>query len=174
MSQSDYILLGEISGVSGVKGWIKVFSYTEPRVKITEYKQWFLQKKGEDWRPVKLLNGRKQGKNIVAQLEGVNSREQAEVLKGTQIAIHADQLEALPDNEYYWKDLIGLNVETTEGFFLGKIDWIFNTGSNNVLTIKDTSSKEEIERLVPFLMDDVVISIDLKGSLMVVDWDPEF
>lgn len=172
MSQSDYILLGEISGVSGVSGWVKVFSHTDPRVKITEYKRWYLQEKGKDWRSVKLLNGRVQGKNIVVQLEGVNTRELAEVLKGTQIAIKQDQLEALPDNEYYWKDLIGLNVETTEGVNLGDIVWIFNTGSNNVIEVKD--SVEKTERMVPFLMDDVVISIDLDSNLMIVDWDPEF
>ena len=177
MSQSSYIALGEISGVLGVKGWVKVFSHTDPRVKITEYDQWFLRKKDQDWYSVKVLNGRKQGKNIVAQLEGINSREQAEALKGVQIAIQEGQLEVLPENEYYWKDLIGLNVETTQGIDLGKIDWIFNTGSNDVLTIKEVSSKdnkERVERLLPFLMDDVVISINIKDNLMVVDWDPEF
>jgi len=177
MSQSSYITLGEISGVLGVKGWVKVFSHTDPRVKITEYDQWFLRKKDQDWYSVKVLNGRKQGKNIVAQLEGINTREQAEALKGVQIAIQERQLEVLPENEYYWKDLIGLNVETTQGIDLGKIDWIFNTGSNDVLTIKEVSrkdNKERVERLLPFLMDDVVISINIKDNLMVVDWDPEF
>lgn len=172
MSQSDYILLGEISGVSGVTGWVKVFSHTDPRVKITDYKQWYLQEKGKDWKSVKLLNGRAQGKNIVAQLEGITTREQAEALKGAQIAINEEQLDALQENEYYWKDLIGLNVETTEGVNLGTIDWIFNTGSNDVITVKD--SVEKVERLVPYIMDDVVISIDLESNLMVVDWDPEF
>jgi len=177
MSQSSYITLGEISGVLGVKGWVKVFSHTDPRVKITEYDQWFLRKKDQDWYSLKVLNGRKQGKNIVAQLEGINTREQAEALKGVQIAIQERQLEVLPENEYYWKDLIGLNVETTQGIDLGKIDWIFNTGSNDVLTIKEVSrkdNKERVERLLPFLMDDVVISINIKDNLMVVDWDPEF
>jgi len=177
MSQSSYITLGEISGVLGVKGWVKVFSHTDPRVKITEYDQWFLRKKDQDWYSLKVLNGRKQGKNIVAQLEGINTREQAEALKGVQIAIQERQLEVLPENEYYWKDLIGLNVETTQGIDLGKIDWIFNTGSNDVLTIKEVSrkdNKKRVERLLPFLMDDVVISINIKDNLMVVDWDPEF
>jgi 16S rRNA processing protein RimM len=173
MSQSEYILLGEISGVSGVKGWVKVFSHTDPREKITTYKQWFLQKKGDDWQAIKILNGRKQGKNIVAQLEGINTREQAESLKGTQIAIHQDQLEPLAKDKYYWKDLIGLQVETTEGINLGKIDWIFNTGSNSVLTIKE-EGLEKKERMIPYLMGDVVISIDLTDNLMIVDWDPEF
>ena len=173
MIQSDYILLGEISGVSGVKGWVKVFSHTDPRERITQYKQWYLQKNGADWKGIKVLNGRKQGKNIIAQLEGINTRDAAAALKGTQIAIHSDQLEPLGENEYYWKDLIGLNVETTEGVSLGKIDWIFNTGSNNVLTIKE-ETKEKKERMLPYLMGDVVISVDLDTNLMIVDWDPEF
>ncbi len=175
MSQSDYILLGEITGVSGLKGWVKVFSHTDPRVQITEYDQWFLQGKEEnkenDWTAVKILNGRVQGKNIIAQLEGVNDRNQAESMKGITIAIRSDQLQKLPKNEYYWKDLIGLEVKTTESVQLGKLDWIFNSGSNDVLVIKD---EEGTERMLPFLLDDVVISIDMDKSLIIVDWDPEF
>ena len=177
MSQSDYILLGEISGVSGLKGWVKVFSHTDPRLKITEYNQWFLRKEkngeGENWTPVKLLNGRAQGKNIVAQLDGITDRNQAEAMIGTKIAIHSDQLKSLSENEYYWKDLIGLSVETIEGVSLGKLDWIFNSGSNDVLVIKDNDEKKT-ERMVPFLFDEFVISIDMDKLLMVVDWDPEF
>ena len=182
MSQSDYILLGEISGVSGLKGWVKVFSHTDPRLQITEYDQWFLRKdsrkekskgESESWLPVKLLNGRAQGKNIVVQLDGVTDRNQAEAMIGTKIAIHSDQLKNLSENEYYWKDLIGLSVETTEGVSLGKLDWIFNSGSNDVLVIKDNDEKRT-ERMLPFLFDEVVISIDMDKSLMIVDWDPEF
>ena len=183
MSQSDYILLGEISGVSGLKGWVKVFSHTDPRLHITDYDQWLLQKKGksrsegENWTPVKLLNGRVQGKNIIAQLDGVTTRDQAEAMIGMQIAIRSDQLKSLSANEYYWKDLIGLSVETTEGVNLGKIDWVFNSGSNDVLVIKDDSDdveKNGTERMVPFLLNDTIISIDMDKSQMVVDWDPEF
>ncbi len=173
MSQSDYILLGNISGVAGLKGLVKVFSHTEPRVQITQYKQWFIQRKGEDWKAVKLLNGRVQGKNIVVQLDGVTDRNQAEALVGSRIAITSDQLKKLGNNEYYWKDLIGLSVETKEGVQLGKLDWIFNSGSNDVFIIKDNDDKRT-ERMLPFLLDDVIISIDLEKSLMVVDWDPEF
>ena len=173
MSQSDYILLGKISGAAGLKGLVKVFSHTDPRIQITQYKQWFLRRKGEDWKTVKLLGGRVQGKNIVAQLDGVNSRNQAEELVGSSIAVRCDQLKKLDKGEYYWKDLIGLSVETIEGVCLGKLDWIFNSGSNDVLIIKDTDDKRT-ERMLPFLIDDVVISIDLEQSLMVVDWDPEF
>jgi len=177
----DYILLGEITGVSGLKGWVKVFSHTAPRLQITEYKQWFLQKKGsgdssnEPWKTVQLTGGKVQGKNIIASLEGVQYRDQAEALIGSTIAVSSDQLEKLPEGEYYWKDLIGLNVENTEGVKLGKIDWLFNTGSNDVITVigKDEDSEKK-EHLIPYIKDDYVISVSLDDSLMVVNWDPDF
>ena len=176
MSQSDdYILLGKISGVHGIKGWVKVFSHTSPRVKITEYSQWYLRsKKDQSWVSRKLIEGKIQGKNIIAHLDGVNFRDEAEALVGTEIAIHKDQLEVLAENEYFWRDLIGLSVETIAGEKLGQIDWLFNTGSNDVIVIKDTESAELKEHLLPFVFDDVIKSVDIDNSLMVVDWDPEF
>ena len=172
----DYILLGEISGVSGLKGWVKVFSHTSPRLQITEYKQWFLKKKGsEEWQAVKVKGGKAQGKNIIASIEGVRYRDQAEALIGSTIAIKSDQLEKLSEGEYYWKDLIGLNVENTEGVKLGEIDWLFNTGSNDVIIIKGRNADgEKVEHLVPYIIDEYVVSVSLEDSLMVVNWDPDF
>ena len=175
MSQSsDYIPLGKISGVHGVKGWVKVFSHTSPRLKITEYLQWFIRNKDQSWKAVELINGKQQGKNIIVLLEGINYRDQAEALVGAEIAIHSDQLNALPENEYFWRDLIGLSVETINGEKLGKIDWLFDTGSNDVIIVKDDSKSKDNEHMVPFLMNDVIKTVDLKKSLMIVDWDPEF
>ncbi len=171
---SDYITLGKISGVHGVKGWIKVFSHTSPREQITEYKEWFLRSRGNDWKPVKVIDGKKQGKSIIASLENTHYRDQAEALVGSEIAIHKDQLKKLAKDEYYWRDLIGLSVETTKGEKLGEIDWLFDTGSNDVFVVKNTDGEEVIERLLPYIMGDVIQSIDLDKSLMIVDWDPEF
>jgi len=173
MSQlTDYVLLGNVSGIHGLKGWLKIFSHTSPRLKITGYSQWFLKKPSEDWKAYKVLNGREQGKNIIAQLEGISERNQVEALIGSEIAVLAEQLEALSDGKYYWKDLVGVEVKTTEGVSLGRLDWIFNSGSNDVLVVKSDGSDRK-ERMLPFL-DEVVISIDLGSSLMIVDWDPEF
>ena len=187
-----HIVLGEISGVSGVKGWVKVFSHTSPRVKITEYKTWQLQQlhlkssdkssqaADEDWKSVTVLQGRAQGKNIVAQIEGVTDRDQAAALIGLSIAIKSDQLENLPKGEYYWKDLLGLTVKTIKDEELGVIDWLFDTGSNDVIVVKgdgiisEKTGKPEPERMIPFLMDDVVVSVDLEKRLMIVDWSYDF
>lgn len=170
----DYITLGEISGVHGIKGWVKVFSHTSPREQITEYKEWFLKRRDRDWELVKVVSGKKQGKNIIALLENTQYRDQAEALVGSEVAIRKDQLKELPDGEYYWKDLIGLSVETIEGVKLGKIDWLFDTGSNDVFVVKDTDGIEVKERLLPYIMGEVIQSIDLDKALMIVDWDPEF
>ena len=83
-------------------------------------------------------------------------------------------MEVLAENEYFWRDLIGLSVETVTGEKLGQIDWLFNTGSNDVIVVKDTESKDAKEHLLPFVFDDVIKSVDIEKSLMVVDWDPEF
>jgi len=171
---TDYILLGKVSGVHGVKGWLKVFSYTSPRLKITEYSKWYLRKGDGDWKAFNVINGRKQGKNIIASLDGVTDRNQVEALIGSEIAVHGNQLELLPDDEYYWRDLIGLTVTTIDGVLLGKIDWIFDTGSNDVIVIKNNAGKDKQEYMLPFLLDDVIKSIDLDASQMIVDWDPEF
>ena len=175
MSQSsDYIILGEISGVHGIKGWVKVFSHTSPREQITEYKEWFIRSRGSDWKPIYVVDGKKQGKNIIALFENTHYRDQAEAFVGFEIAIHKDQLQKLAKGEYYWRDLIGLTVETIEGEKLGEIDWLFDTGSNDVFVVKDTDGAEIKERMLPYIMGDVIQSIDLEKSLMIVDWDPEF
>ncbi len=168
--RNEQILLGKISGVHGIKGWVKVFSYTSPRLKITNYEKWLIGDK-DQWKTFQIVEGKKQGKNIIASLEGVVSRNQAEELIGKQIKIHSDQLEKLSENEFFWRDLIGLSVKTTDGIDLGKIDWIFDTGSNDVIVVKD---KEKKERMLPFLFNDVIKSVDLEKSLMIVDWDPQF
>lgn len=184
---SEHILLGEVSGVSGVKGWVKVFSHTSPRVKITEYKTWQIkssnkptQMDGDHWKSVNVLQGRAQGKNIVAQIEGITDRDQATALIGSSIAIEREQLKDLPKGEYYWKDLIGLTVKTIKDEELGVIDWLFDTGSNDVIVVKgegvisEKTGKHEPERMIPFLMDEVVISVDLEERLMIVDWSYDF
>jgi len=164
---SDYIHLGEISGVFGVKGWVKVFSHTAPRENIVSYKQWQLGS-DDDKQSVKVLNGRRQGKGIVAHLEGVDYPDQARKLIGTEIYIYRNQLVKLKKGEYYWSDLEGLAVETTTGVDLGKVAWLFETGNNDVLVVEGDQ-----ERYIPYI-DDVVVRVDLQTAQMVVDWDPEF
>ena len=154
---------------SRLQGWIKVHSDTSPRENIATYSRLLLNQ-GQGWQSWKLSTGRRQGKNVVLKLKGCNDRDTAELLAGAKIAIHRDQLPELDaTDEFYWTDLEGLSVETTDGDDLGIVDHLFETGSNDVLVVKG-----ERERLIPFIWERVIQQVDLEGRRMVVDWDPEF
>ena len=168
MTDRQYILVGEISGVFGLKGWVKIFSYTELRENILSYSAWQLRKNGEI-KSAKVKEGQRQGKNVVAHLEAVDDRDVAESLIGWEIYIERDQLPTLAKDEYYWTDLVGLNVITKSGVKLGMIDHLFETGANDVLVVSG-----DRERLIPFLMGLTVLEVDLDGKCLTVDWDPDF
>lgn len=161
------VALGRISGLHGVQGWVKVFSDTRPRENILRYSPWYLQREGR-WEARRLLNGRNQGKTLVAHLEGCNDRETARQLMGATIAVRRAQLES-GEQDYYWTDLEGLRVVTETGEELGVVDHLIETGSNDVLVVKG-----DRERLIPWLPEQVIRSVDLEQGRLVVDWDPEF
>lgn len=169
MAEQDYsISVGKVSGVFGVKGWVKVFSFTDDKENILGFSPWLL-KKGADSRLVKVVDGMLQGKAVVARLDGINDRDQAASLMGWDIFISPEQLPKVAEGEYYWSDLIGLNVETTQGVALGVVDSLLETGANDVVIVHG-----ERERVIPFLQGQTIIKINLEAGIMVVDWDPEF
>lgn len=168
MSEQHLINVGKISGVFGIKGWLKVFSFTDNREDILGYTPWVL-KKGSETKVFNVLDGMLQGKTVVAHLKGVNDRDQAATFMGWDIFITPEQLPKAVEGEYYWSDLIGLKVETNQGVQIGVIDSLLETGANDVLIIKG-----DRERAVPFLQGQTVLDIDLQAGKMIVDWDPEF
>jgi 16S rRNA processing protein RimM len=168
LSGQHHINVGKISGVFGVKGWVKVFSFTDIRENILSYSPWLLKKDSET-RLIAVIDGKLQGKAVVAQLDGVNDRDRAASLMGWDIFISPDQLPKVAKGEYYWSDLIGLNVETDRGIQLGAVDSLLETGANDVLVVKG-----ERERAIPFLQGKTIINIDLDAGKIIVDWDPDF
>ena len=168
MSKPGLVHVGKISGVFGIKGWLKIFSYTEPRDNILSYKNWLLNKSGQE-KSVKIIGGQAQGKSLVAQIDGIADRDQALTLMGWDVYISHEQLPAPEEGEYYWIDLIGMDVENLEGVQLGKIDSLFETGANDIIVVKG-----DRERAVPFLQGQTVKSIDLIAGKMIVDWDADF
>lgn len=164
----DLILLGRISGLYGVRGWVKVYSYTEPRENILGFSPWHVRLGGE-WQFREVAEGRVHGKGIVARLSDVEDRDAAAALVGADIAISRDRLPAPAPGEYYWTDLIGLRVFTLAGAELGVVDHLLETGANDVLVVQG-----ERERLIPFIREQVVVEIDLERGVMRVDWDPDF
>lgn len=167
-----YVELGKIVGVWGVKGWIKLHSFTRHRAEIADYSNWWLQaKKSKDTVLHTVLSCRVQGQGVVAQLEGINSRDQAMALNGQRILVKQSDLPALPEGQFYWQQLIGLRVSNTQGLEIGKISSIIDTGANDVLVVNSETTEEE-EVLIPYT--DVVQQIDIEKGSMLVDWDPSF
>ena len=105
----EYIPVGKISGAFGVKGWVKVYSFTDPRENILSYSPLYLSRKGE-WVEVKVVEGRLQGKGVVMSLSGVTDRDQVLPLVGVELAIAKTQIKPAGKDEYYWSDLIGMSV----------------------------------------------------------------
>lgn len=168
VSDSTWVELGKITGTYGVKGWVKVFSYTEQKLGILDYQPWHLLRKGQ-LTAVELEQGKTHGKGIIVQLQGVEDRDQAALWVGSVIQVRRDQLPPAEQGEYYWSDLIGLQVVTESGVHLGEIEQMLSTGAHDVMQVRG-----DRERLIPFVQQRYVKDIDLDSRQMVVDWDPEF
>jgi len=164
----ELVSVGKVSGIFGVRGWIKVYSYTEVRENILTYSPWTLRK-GKESKEVKVVDGRRHGKTIVASLQGLDDRDAAVALNGWEILIHPDQLPKARKGEYYWADLIGLHVKTVDGVDFGIVEQMLETGANDVVVVSG-----ERERLIPFLQEQTIVDINLLAGEMLVDWDPEF
>lgn len=164
----QYIVVGRISGLYGVRGWVKVYSHTQPRDNILNYSPWYLRQQG-GWKALKLVDGKPHGKGIVARLEGYDDRDLSATLIQQDVAILREQLPAAAEDEYYWSDLIGLEVITLDGVSLGKVEHLLETGSNDVLVVQG-----ERERLIPYVPEQVIHQVDLAAQQISVDWDPEF
>lgn len=160
------IVVGRFGSPYGVKGWVKVISFTDPPAKILGYEPWVIVKSGIS-QSVSPVQGRMQGGNVVVQLDGCNDRDEAKTYTNIDILIEREQLPDLPNDEFYWVDLVGLTVFNTTNEMLGKVDHLFATGSNDVLVTKDESGKTHN---IPYL-DHVIMEVDLKGGRIIVDWD---
>jgi 16S rRNA processing protein RimM len=160
-------LFGKINGLFGVRGWVKIFSYTEPRENILSYQPWYVQIDGK-WSTVEIISGRVQGKTIVAQIKDVDNTDKAEQIIGVDIYVEKSQLPELKDGAHYWDDLIGLEVINTASIHLGVVENLVDTGSNHVLIVNGNT-----EHWVPYI-EPYLISVDIDKKRIIVDWDENF
>lgn len=158
------LIVGRIGSTYGIQGWVKIISFTEPYDNILNYNPWQLFINGH-WCSIRVLNGKKHGSGVVAQLEGYHNPEAVRQLVNLEIGINKEQLPALPPGEYYWADLIGITVLDTQDKVLGTIASLFATGANDVIVVKG-----EKEVLIPYIPQ-VVLTIDLERREMRVDWE---
>jgi len=157
------VVIGKITGVHGVRGDIKVMPYTQTPKAMADYQPWLIGT--QPYHPAQV---RINGKGLIVKLKGCDDRDVAKTLVGTLIEVERKQLPELTTG-YYWSDLAGLTVTTQNGVLLGKISHLFETGANDVMVVNG-----EKERLIPYRLDEVIISVDLDQGTMVVAWDPSF
>jgi len=163
------VQLGKIVGLFGVDGWVKLESYTEPRVRIFKYLPWFLKTQAGEIQ-VTQVQGRAHGKGLVALLPQVEDRDAAQAWIGAEISVQRSALPRAKRGEYYWTDLEGLDVFTVDGIALGKVSHLFSTGANDVIVVREGGR----ERLIPFVLNQFVWEVNLDSARITVDWDPDF
>ncbi len=166
---TDMVVMGYVSGAFGVRGWLKIHAETEYADSLFDYPEWWLGQPGQ-WQRYTFLDGAVQPKAVVAQLEGINDRDQAFALRGSLIAIPRAALPAAEEGEFYWADLIGLSVINREGQTLGKVTRLFETGANDVLVLEDS---EQQEIMIPFVAV-YVLEVDIQAGTIVVDWQADY
>lgn len=167
------LVIGKITGCYGIKGWVKIHSYTEPQENFLEFGHWMLKRRG-GLEPIEFDAGRRQGRGLVAHIAGVDDRSEAESYRGLEVTAPAGSLPQLEQGDYYWQQLQGLQVWCQDGddrVLLGTVDYLIETGANDVLVIKASKgSIDDRERLVPYLPGDVVTRVDLDEGVIEVDW----
>lgn len=165
MSDSKPVVLGHISGLFGVKGWIKVHSYTKPREAILDYSDWLIEREGE-LRLNKVAEGQRHGKTVVARLSGIDDRDEAAGFIDCVISVPRESLPETADDEHYWTDLEGLKVVHRDGTVLGKVSHLLETGANDVLVVQGDQ-----ELLIPYVREEVIENVDLDKGIISVNWE---
>ncbi len=182
MEESDeptsFVVLGRIGAPFGIQGFVHVQSFTEFADDLLEYDPWHIKVRdvkpehGKVWKPFRVLDARKHGKGLVARLEGCENREDAQRLTNLEIGIERDRLPDLVEGDYYWVDLIGLDVINEEGVHLGKVKELLETGANDVLVV--WNDEKDTEYLIPYVPEEYILKIDLEAQQILVHWGLDY
>jgi 16S rRNA processing protein RimM len=183
-SDDEIGLVGRISGVFGIKGWVKLASFTEPEENIFEYSPWWIRSKNRGkhadksvWREIKIDRKQRHKDGWIVHIEGVDDRDEAETYKFADIGVERSQFAELEDGEFYWHELLQLRVKveqagSNELIDIGHVAELMETGANDVLVVRsDDNSVDDNERLVPYVPELYVLSVDLEKQQIVVNWD---
>jgi len=168
------VVVGRVIGPFGVRGWLRVRSYTRPAENILAYSPWYLAREGSDDEANdaevrRVVAGEVRGEGVVAQIEGVADRDTASALGGSRVMVPRSRFPATGTREFYWADLEGLEVRTAKGELLGRVQALLETGANDVMVVQG-----ERRRLIPFILDVTVRDVRLDEGVVIVDWEPEF
>lgn len=198
MDSSELAVVGKVTAVYGVKGWVKIHSFTEPMENILGFRSYFLSVgssgASQGWQPLEFSDVKRHGKGLIALIDGVSDREVAGQYCQRDIAVPIDEMPELEEDDFYWRELIGLKVytvsagegvdveggqsnagDTDKGLLLGTVNQMMETGANDVMVVKKCrGSVDDQERLIPWLPEQVVKHVDLEAGLITVDWPVDF
>jgi len=161
------VCVGKVVGVHGVGGWIKLHSYTRARGDVFDYRRWIVGE-GPRATALDLVQYRMQGRGLVAKLADIDDRDAAAARIGDYIWVPAGSLPPAEEGEYFWHQLEGLEVRTVDDVPLGRVEYLIETGANDVMVVCG-----DRERLLPWT-DAVIRRVDLERGTILVDWDPGF
>lgn len=167
--ESNLIVVGNIAGVYGIKGWFKILSFTRPIENIFDYRPWLI-KQNDQWQTVKLSGVKPQGKGLIAAFEGISDRTEATALVGLEIAIERKQLPEVKQGEFYWHDLISMQVINNDNETLGVVTGLLETGANDVLVVEADKQRH----LIPYVQGVYIKDIDIVRGVMQVDWQSDY
>jgi len=163
------ILVGRFHGAFGVKGELKLESFTDPPERIFRYQPWTLRDAQGRERACEGARGRATNKGVVATIPDIADRDAADALRGTEVWVARSTLPPPAPGEYYWVDLEGLRVVNLEGVSFGTVSHLFSTGANDVLV-----AQGDRERMIPFVEPDYIKAVDFDAGVVTVDWDADF
>jgi 16S rRNA processing protein RimM len=163
------ILVGRFHGAFGVKGEVKLESFTDPPERIFRYQPWTLRDAQGRERACEGARGRATNKGVVATVPDIADRDAADALRGTEVWVARSTLPPPAPGEYYWVDLEGLRVVNLEGVSFGTVSHLFSTGANDVLV-----AQGDRERMIPFVEPDYIKAVDFDAGVVTVDWDADF
>lgn len=166
--------LGRFGRAHGIKGWLKVSSFTTPIDNLCSYEQLSAEIDGS-WIPLVMDQYRTQGKGLVVHIEGYDDPETARQLTGKGIWVESDALPALAENEFYWHQLQGLQVINQHEQVFGEVKELMETGANDVLVVDPTAgSIDDRQRLIPYLYGSVVQQVSVEAGLIRVNWEADY
>lgn len=175
MNTENLIIVGKLGSSYGIRGWLRVFSFTEDPDSLFDYKPWYILRAGK-WQEVEVESFKPHNQDTIVKLKGIDDRDEANLLTNYEIYVNAQDLPDLDEGDFYWKDLIGCKVVTINGYDLGQVTDLMETGSNDVLVVK-ANLKDAFgakERLIPFVEEKFIKYVDLSTKQITVDWDPAF
>ena len=178
MGRPAVVPVGTIGRAHGVRGQVRIRSDMDPPEDLLRHDTWLVERAG-DWRPVAVRSARPHGNVLVAHLQGIEDRDAAAELAGTRVGLPRDALPALDDGQYYWVDLIGLEVLDEGGESLGVVRKMIETGANDVMVVgprpcgpSTPGAARAAERVIPFVTGDVIREVDLDARRIRVSWPP--